>query len=121
MKAVNKTTALAVSGGHHFKSIKKITTADQDFPIPTRKMSRDERLNGRLDLTGIRFGRFTVIGISKNTPKVWVVRCSCGIYTERRMKAILNEKNGADCCEYCRELIESKRCADFRHYGRNFD
>ena len=121
MKPINKTAAIAISGGHHFKSRKKIQTADRDYPIKIRAFTRSENQSGRIDLTGIKFGRFTVIGVSAETPKVWVVRCSCGIYTERRQKSILNPNNSKDCCEYCRELLEQKRLAEFREHGRNFD
>jgi hypothetical protein len=35
---------------------------------------------GRVDLTGVRFGRWTVIVFALNTPKgaIWLCRCDCG-------------------------------------------
>lgn len=103
MKPVNKTAALSLYGGHHYKSQKKILTADSYLPIKTRKILRWERMNGRIDLTGMRVGRFTVIGVSAESTKKWVVRCRCGIYTERTQKAILNKNNQNDMCELCRD------------------
>ena len=115
--AINKNTAMAVSGGHHFLSQKKIQTADTDVPIKTRKMRRSERLAGRIDLRGIKFGRFTVIGISAMNNKNWVVRCQCGVYSERKSRSVLNPKNQSDMCELCRENEHLKKVNHFQTYG----
>ena len=56
------------------------------------------------DLTGVRFGRLTVIGLHAHTQdKVrWVVKCDCGNYNLRKTKAIRNKNNSEDRCYDCR-------------------
>jgi hypothetical protein len=62
-------------------------------------------------LTGTKFGRWTVIGYStrqhKNSKKrgaIWVVRCNCGRYEERKLKALANAQASDDCCWECQQL-----------------
>lgn len=59
------------------------------------------------NLTGTKFGRFTVVG--KLVNKKWQVRCSCGNYSARKSKSIRNPNNNNDCCEVCRELLYLRR------------
>lgn len=62
------------------------------------------------DLTGRRFGRMTVIGLSKERPKLWACRCSCGLFEFRKAKAIKNPTNTWDCCEKCRKILHAGYC-----------
>jgi len=66
------------------------------------------------DLTGIKKGRLTVIGLSASFSKDnghgyrWVVRCSCGRYEIRRSRTIL-KGNQNDMCNICkRTTFKSK-------------
>lgn len=72
-----------------------------------------------VDLTGTRFGRMAVEGLSKiHSPARWICRCSCGIYEIRTAKAVKNPNNGSDCCHQCRLLIEAKKHHHFHTTGR---
>ncbi|MCK5612533.1 hypothetical protein KAR91_62255 [Candidatus Pacearchaeota archaeon] len=115
-KPINKTAALVVGKGYEYTPDKKIQTADQDTPIPTKPI-----LKNQLDLTGYKVGRLTVIGLSDKKHKkyaLWVARCDCGVYTERRAKTIRNEANSDDCCELCRHLNKLKRDERRRRTGK---
>ncbi len=105
---VNKTAARVIqqSSINDRFDTKKSEGESKNFfweaPKPHVNLARSE-----VDLTGTKFGRFTVIGKLAN--KKWQVRCSCGNYSARKPKAINNPKNNNDCCEVCRELLYLKR------------
>lgn len=113
---VNKTASLVISRGEHWHPTTKGREVDSDSPLPTKPCGDEER-----DLSGVRFGRFSVIGKSKDVKKRWVVRCDCGKYTLRRSKAILNESNQQDRCEACKELAYQKREEFRRRTGKDVD
>lgn len=64
------------------------------------------------DLTGERFGLFTVVGyLGRVGPlqggrrtAMWLVRCACGDYESRSAKAIKNTANAEDRCIVCRSV-----------------
>ena len=120
---VNHTAAAVVLGkGVHFIPNKIITTGDSELPIPTKPLTRHELSQPQfVDLTGKKFGRFTVIGKSRDHGARWVVRCSCGKYSLRKTKAINNPSNAQDRCEECRHLAHLKREQMWRATGRNQD
>lgn len=99
---VNRQAALSTAKGFSYEPSKTIIVREWEAPpklkYPTRK---------HLDLTGVRFGRLTVVGIdaekamTKNTIPTWVCRCDCGRYTSRRAKAIKNPRNADDRCSLC--------------------
>ena len=107
-KPVNKTASRVLSGGEHYEPRKKLNQFHSIAPLPTKSFSGPKSL----DLTGAKFGRFTVIGFlgkSKARPGLWLVRCACGHYETRRSPAIKNPDNHDDCCSYCRNLKDLKR------------
>ena len=108
--------------GENFVPNKVVLTNDSKTPIATRPFTKVE-LNQDcfVDLRGRKFGRFTVIGISRDFSRQWVVRCSCGIYTTRSAKAIKNKKNDIDMCEHCRHLAFLKREESYRRTGKDTD
>lgn len=67
------------------------------------------------DLTGLRVGRLVVIGVyanpnpSKNTRRLWVCRCDCGMFVTRKTKVVSNPANFIDRCLDCRNLLHLKR------------
>jgi hypothetical protein len=119
---VDRNAVNAIRGGVSFKGKNRVLTSDSDYPISVRKVPK-----GSKDLTGIKFGRFTVIGLKKKQrwfsgvkKKKWVVRCVCGIFSVRLGKSILNSRNYFDRCEFCRYSAFLKR-EDFRkNYGDSF-
>ncbi|MDR7102975.1 hypothetical protein [Croceicoccus sp. BE223] len=54
------------------------------------------------DLRGRQFGRFTVIGfLGKRNPKasgLWLVRCACGAFEERKTKIVRAAAADQMCC-----------------------
>jgi len=118
---VNKTAALVTSKGEHYVPNCKDLTYDSDFPIKTGKIKKECMSDPRfIDLSGNRFGRFTVIGMSE-VDGLWVVRCDCGKYSTRRRKAILNPNNSQDRCGHCRHKLFIKREEHYRKTGRYVD
>lgn len=92
--------------GEEYIPSKKILTNDSIVPIDIKPLH--QCCNNMENLTGIKFGRFIVIGKAKNH-KGWVVKCACGRYTTRRAKSIKNPNNTQDRCERCRQLAFIKR------------
>lgn len=113
-KAINKTARLVTGKGFHFEPVLKpyedhITT---DIRPAIRKLQK-----GCLDLTGVRFGRFVVIGLSKDINNRWIVRCDCGNYEFRTAKSIRNPNNSLDRCVICRKthyILKGKDLNDHR-------
>lgn len=113
---VDKTAALVVRRGERFDSQKKFGGAHWKTQPPIRT---DAWVF--VDLTGIRFGRFQVIGLHADLLKRWVVRCACGDYEVRSAKAINNPENFGDRCANCRHLAYLKQDHERRTTGRELD
>ena len=112
MRPINATAARVISNGTHFNCNKVIQEFESDTPHPLKNLpSKTE------NLTGKRVGRFTVLGMSRDLKKRWVVRCDCGTYSMRRRKAILNPANNMDRCGECLEIIQIKRSYHFEKTG----
>lgn len=112
---VNKTAALVIGSGVHFEPNKRIQNNDSDTPLRLAPITNDLfSCPGFADLTGMKVGRFVVLGKSADFKGSWVVRCACGKYSTRRSKAIKNLENTQDRCEHCRHLAYLKR-EEFRH------
>lgn len=78
-----------------------------------------------LELAGIKFARFTVIGLTveprrrSNEKCIWVCKCVCGRFEKRTAKAIKNPKNTDDMCTHCQHLDQMKRNSFYKRYGYN--
>lgn len=108
--------------GEHFDPRKKVLTNDSEMPLKIAGITKAMRLCPTFeDLTGKRFGRFTVLGIAEDFNGQWVVRCDCGRYSTRRKKSVLNPKNTQDRCEHCRHLVYLRREEHWRRTGRDVD
>lgn len=112
---LNSTAGSVTARGTHWDpKLKESNQLHQDHP-PEMKRPRP----GGPDFTGIRFGRFRVLGLlsisNPKKPAAWVVRCACGMYETRKAKAIRNPKNVDDCCRACRRLQQLKR--DYERLG----
>lgn len=108
--------------GEHFDPDKKVLTNDSETPLRVAQITRAMRMCPTFeDLTGKRFGRFVVLGISEDFNGQWVVRCNCGRYSTRRKKSVLNPSNTQDRCEHCRHLAFLKREEVWRRTGRDVD
>ena len=73
----------------------------------------------RYDLTGVKFGRMSVVGYLGRGS--WQCRCSCGNFTSRRAKAIRNKNNNVDACVECREVAYIKKTYDYIKTGKDKD
>ena len=144
-KAVNKLAAVVTfKSKDNFRTIDHGTrNRESDFPLPfwtyeqwvhernsvpctgsvskgewNRLMVRDRHI---LDITGLRFGRLTALGIAKKSKEqrhVWVCRCDCGRFVHRKRKtltkgvdhpALGRENTEADRCSECNKLEAIKR------------
>lgn len=108
--------------GEHFEPKKKVLTDDQGTPHEIKIITRSMRMNPSFkDHTGSRFGRFTVLGLSKIRGGSWVVRCNCGVYSTRKARAITNCRNTQDRCDHCRHLAFLQRSEYHRRTGKEKD
>jgi hypothetical protein len=122
LKAINKTAALVVGEGMHYTPYVISQNNDNEFYLKTKNIQKSAMNNHTfVDLTGYRVGRLTVIGLSADFDKKWVLRCDCGIYTTRKTKAIKNEKNAHDMCDTCRKFYRMKSHDHWLRYGKNID
>ena len=108
--AVNKQSAMvARAKGVHFEHAAnkdQMATLRSDCPLPIKPCP-----SGTEDLTGLRFGRFSVIGLALKSggQPAWVVRCSCGYYETRKRKVLMAGSPVATMCSHCRLLERMKR------------
>jgi hypothetical protein len=113
---VDRTAAKVVSKGERHEPFGKAAVAHifHSEVCPAIVLDKSLRLTSA-NLTGIKFGRFTVIGMSRdikgqeNTGGRWVVRCSCGDYEVRTAKAIKNPNNRDDMCRICNKARQTLR------------
>lgn len=105
---VNSTAGKVMSRGVHWESQRKEGGADHwKAPPPLVRMPKARPTFK--DVTGREFGRMRVIGYlgrhkGKNSKGRWLVKCSCGDYEARSVKAITNPNNSSDMCVECRHL-----------------
>jgi hypothetical protein len=120
---INKTAALVVSKGYSYetKTIHSPTLFSENVlrTIPTPNVVIT-------DLTGLKFGRFVVMGLSYDVKKRWVVKCSCGNYEVRTAKCI-NKKLDDQMCIKCYSALQAikksdwatGKCRDFEEYVKD--
>jgi len=117
-RAVNRSTAYIAAKGVHYEPNKRLGNQ----PLWKTRPALKPVPQGFDNLTGRKFGRFTVIGLigGLSTPRFyWVVRCACGNYETRRPKAIKNPKNNLDRCADCRHLLFLKRESYYFRTGKD--
>jgi hypothetical protein len=111
---VNKIAAMMFSRGVKAPSANMgdMTHWETCPPLHTKsKVSEICKASGK-DLTGMRLGRMTVVGLSSEISARWIMRCDCGDYEPRKAKSIKNPNNSNDCCVICRKIDYAKR----KHY-----
>lgn len=96
----DKTASMVAGRGVSFDWSPPPDIVHSETPIETRRSTHLENCNPTfVDLTGIKAGRLTVIGIAAGRDQEkhrWVVRCQCGDYELRRAKII--KQWAADGC-----------------------
>ena len=108
-KAVNKNTAMAMSGGTNFKP--KIHPSAVISDLPEFEIVDNPTFSNPLhNKTGLVFNRLKVIGLkkdaSKNNGSRWVCKCICGNYTVLRSYRLTDE-NLENCM--CAECVSTNR------------
>jgi hypothetical protein len=107
---VNRLTASVIRSGIHYEETftpkSEVVSLE---PLPTRPYPRNS--NPSDNLTGLKVGRFTVIGMSA-TSSSWVVKCACGRYVYRKAK-VLKAVTGLEghlqvMCSRCGEIEKAK-------------
>ncbi|ERT12457.1 hypothetical protein [Photorhabdus temperata] len=90
--------------------------------------SESKLINILMQVQGYEYGFFTVLGVRplsqrsdhKNSA-IYVVRCRCGKYAVRTLKAIKNPANVTDMCEHCLHLYNLRRRKIFHTEGKDVD
>ncbi|WP_168169281.1 hypothetical protein [Kushneria phosphatilytica] len=115
---INKTAARVLSPGEAYTPQTRALMPRWKMPPQTRVVP-----SGMPNLTGMKRGRMTVIGLLADESKKakWVVRCVCGWYETRSSKAIRNPKNMQERCQECRHLAYLQRNETWRRTGKNMD
>lgn len=120
---VDRVAAIVTSKGYRYIPDKK-TGPNHWETCP--EMRRYRRVaGGCTNLTGVRFGRFVVVGLyagktgNGESTSVWVCRCACGRFETRTARVVKNGKDNDDCCDMCRHLKYLKRNEEYRRTGRN--
>lgn len=111
---VDITAAKVISRGTHYKPLGKFVGFHADLCPPLKSAYEMRQLDKQHDLTRRKFGRFTVVGMSRLVAARWVVRCVCGQYEMRSSRAAKNPENQEDCCEACRKPIQAHRSHLYR-------
>lgn len=84
----------------------KVVGHDPTYSSEQREMDAFKvkaHIGPTLDLTGVQFGDYTVIGSALSGNGRWVCECKCGRYEFRKAKAITNPANSDDKCMDCRK------------------
>ncbi len=80
------------------------------------------------DLSGLEYGKFKVLGLNPKYKKSargksYVVRCSCGLYTNRRKlsinKGVREGELSDDCCDRCAQTKSIRRTQEYLATGKN--
>ena len=112
MRPVNKVAARVVANGESFELRTLPTEVCSGLPLPTKPVP-----GGVEDLSGRKFGRLTVIGLSADLRGRWVCRCTCSNYVIRRTAAVLNAAPDSSCPQ-CYLLAVAKRHEFIRRTGK---
>lgn len=118
LAATNRTAKNVTRRGVHYEAGIKAEsdTFHSKLPPPIHNRFTGPR---NQDLTGSRFGSFTVLGVferkcdSGSGRTMWCVKCACGAYEIRSAKAIKNPKNSGDMCRECRHVAYIRRRSEW--------
>lgn len=123
LRPINKTAALVVGNGVSFHiDDNRENTVCERVPLPLRAITKEMLESpGFTDLTGLKKGRITVMGLHLNRGNrgaAWSVRCVCGIY-ETRVSRSLKSDFPYDGCIECKEIVYLKRKDYYARTGKD--
>jgi len=105
-KPVNGSASAVLQKGEHCELEIKHQMFISQVPIKVNKFTGPESE----DLTGVKFGRFLVVGyLSKGN---WLLKCRCGIYTKKKSAKIKKTISGFfdDNIECVRDNTMCSKC-----------
>ena len=121
LSPVNRSAARVIARGEHWDPKKKIETADSPNPLLYAAPDAASHVTA-----GHCFGSLVVLGRATDPllkkgkgGSAYVCRCTCGYYTIRRAKAVLNPANDKDACDRCRQKQYLNRKDEYIQHGRN--
>jgi hypothetical protein len=110
-KAVNKNTAMAISGGTNYEPVfgdKHIAPLFKIKPVlPEQESLPKQIIEQQKQYIGERRSRLVVVAWFATGGK-WLCRCDCGYYTIRKL-SFLTHKDIVDACPECLFVIEKRR------------
>ncbi len=115
---INKTAAIVTSVGYSYET----KTIRSDCLFSENGLKTRPTPKGTVDLSGMRSGRFTVIGVSSDSAKLkWVVRCSCGNFEVRSARCIKKNLDDQMCIKCYSALQAIKKAAWAAGNKKNFE
>jgi len=122
-KAVNKNTAMAMSGGTNYEPN---YTNNEDLVVFKVKPLLPKIENKQIsdlskELVGKRFSRLVVVGWFKKGGK-WLCRCDCGYYTVRKTSTIMKALETQlyfIACQECMYVVDKKRTDYWNKTGKD--
>jgi len=115
---INKIAARVVSGGTHFEPTIRPSCHDEREVCPEIRLRWPTQ--NTFDITGLKSGWLTVIGLSAEKTDRWVCRCVCGRYVFRTAKSLRRIKSAVDKCIHCDKLDYLKQKSS-HIYGKKRD
>ena len=119
-KAVNKNTAMAMSGGTNYEPKYNETEDVILFKIkpllPEKPTINPEISEMEKKFIGQRRGRLVVAGWFGSGK--WLCRCDCGYFTVRKI-SFLKKQQAIDACSECLFVMKKRRQANYIKTGRD--
>jgi hypothetical protein len=115
---VDRAAGMALARGVHFDVRVGDHHVHSDAPLPTRPLPAINRAT-LPDLTGQVFGRLTVVGLARDVPKRWVVRCRCSRFELRSTKALRDSDPDRMRCMACERTRQLAEIGEAAARGRN--
>lgn len=120
-KAINKNTAMAISGGTNYERTREHSQYHfKNKPlIPELPKNQTPEFAEKLKIRiGQKRGRLTITNWFGS--KTWLCRCSCGDYVSRNEKSFRPEKlDKFDACPDCENLVFLKKKQHFAKTGKD--
>lgn len=110
-RPIDSVAARVVSRGESFEYRGLSTEICSSDPLPMRTPS-----DGAENLSGVKFGRLTVLAPHLTLRKRWVCKCLCGNYVVRRVSTIKGAPIDS-ACQQCYLMAVSKKNEFMRRAG----